>query len=261
MRLWCRTEYTRLVHIDLDTITLSDTSELFECGLFCASLRHSDMFNSGVFAFRPNESVCNEMLNSSARLDSYDGGDQGFLNSYYSDLKFAPMFDPDNVSLTNLEDGTPKQRALRLSAVYNFDVGMYYLSGRILVQPKIIHYTLGPVKPWIWWTYPIFDINWKWLEIRGSMESEFGSSENHIFVILKEVSLVFILVALYWLCKGKNANSNPDNIMVDGYERSLAGIFMLLISFGISFLLTPEQMWPTHAWTIFTINMVGSTLF
>ncbi|KAE9550498.1 hypothetical protein FO519_006286 [Halicephalobus sp. NKZ332] len=260
IRLWCQTEYSRLVHLDLDTISLSDTSELFDCGFFCASVRHSDMFNAGIFAFRPNQSICEEMLNSSSRFESYDGGDQGFLNSYFNDLKFAPMFNPGNSTLTSFEDGTPKQRTLRLSSIYNFDVGMYYLSGRILVQPKIIHYTLGPVKPWIWWSYPIFDLNWKWLEARASMEAEFGSKENRIILILKETCLITFVILFYLIFKKKN-NSNSELFLVGEYERGLAGIFMLFIAFGISFLMTSEQMWPTHAWMLFTINMAIILVF
>lgn len=46
-----------MVFLDLDVLPLTDISELFKCGEFCASIRHSDMFNSGVFVFRPNKTV------------------------------------------------------------------------------------------------------------------------------------------------------------------------------------------------------------
>ncbi|KAH7675965.1 Protein T10B10.8, partial [Aphelenchoides avenae] len=156
IRLWSLTEFKVLVHLDLDTLLLDDVSELFQCGDFCASLRHSDMFNSGVFVFRPNMTVHAQMESSAHTLESYDGGDQGFLNSFFWQVKYAPMFAP-NI--------TWHERILRLSSAYNYDVGMYYLRNRQLVKPKIIHYTLGPLKPWKWWSYPTFDLNWKWLEV------------------------------------------------------------------------------------------------
>jgi hypothetical protein len=57
------------------------------------------------------------MLNKTNELSSYDGGDQGFLNSYFPELKFAGMFraNETQTSLASIQ---------RLSAIYNYDVGM-----------------------------------------------------------------------------------------------------------------------------------------
>jgi alpha-N-acetylglucosamine transferase len=51
------TDYKSILYLDLDTILVSKIDELFECGTFCASLRHSDAFNSGVMVIRPNNTV------------------------------------------------------------------------------------------------------------------------------------------------------------------------------------------------------------
>ncbi|GMT34827.1 hypothetical protein PFISCL1PPCAC_26124, partial [Pristionchus fissidentatus] len=102
--------------------------------------------------------VYNDMIAKSAlyNYSSYDGGDQ---------TKRGPMF---------LENDTapPCDYPYRpLSAVYNYDIGMYYLNGgRSLISPAIIHYTMGPVKPWKWWTYPLFDINNHWLRARWDFQ-------------------------------------------------------------------------------------------
>ncbi|KNA09481.1 hypothetical protein SOVF_153220 [Spinacia oleracea] len=43
----------------------------------------------------------------------------------------------------------------RLSTLYNADVGLYMLANKWMVDEKelrVIHYTLGPLKPWDWWT-------------------------------------------------------------------------------------------------------------
>ncbi|PAV65846.1 hypothetical protein WR25_13522 [Diploscapter pachys] len=97
IHLWSLTNYTSICHMDLDVLPLADLSSLFHCGSFCASFRHSDMFNSGVFVLRPNMTIYEDMVQKIGQLYSYDGGDQGFLNSYFHELKFAPMFDDVNV--------------------------------------------------------------------------------------------------------------------------------------------------------------------
>lgn len=94
-------------------------------------------------------------------LPSYDGGDQGFMNSYFSDTKYASMFNPDDMNWPNESNSIHT-----LSMAYNYDIGVYYLQSRLLIEPKIIHYTMGPTKPWIWWTYPMFDLNWEWYRLR-----------------------------------------------------------------------------------------------
>ena len=83
------------------------------------------------------------MMSKISEIESYTGGDQGFLNSYFPNVKYAKMLDPNAKAE---ESGVQ-----RLSAFYNYDVGVYYLNSRLFGRPLIVHYTLGPIKPWIWW--------------------------------------------------------------------------------------------------------------
>jgi alpha-N-acetylglucosamine transferase len=58
LHLWSMDgQFQKLVHLDLDTLLLEKVDELFRCGVFCASMRHSDLFNSGVFVLKPNKTV------------------------------------------------------------------------------------------------------------------------------------------------------------------------------------------------------------
>lgn len=56
-------------------------------------------------------------------------GDQGFLNSYYSDFPNAHVFEP------NLPPEVLKSRQVpemeRLSTLYNADVGLYMLANKV----------------------------------------------------------------------------------------------------------------------------------
>lgn len=75
-------------------------------------------------------------------------GDQGFLNSYYPDFPNSRVYEPDSPL-------TPEPETQRLSTLYNADVGLYMLANKWMVDEKelrVIHYTLGPLKPWDWFT-------------------------------------------------------------------------------------------------------------
>ena len=80
----------RAVYLDADTIVLKPIDELFEGDGFAAApdfgftLNRED-FNSGVFSFSPSATVFRELMRQNGVLTSNDGGDQGFLNSFFPD--------------------------------------------------------------------------------------------------------------------------------------------------------------------------------
>ncbi|KAI6243948.1 hypothetical protein M3Y99_00062200 [Aphelenchoides fujianensis] len=242
IQLWSLVEYEALVYLDLDTIVLDSVDELFDCGPFCASLRHSDMFNSGVFVLRPNRTVYEEMLNSTAELTSY-----GLLQHLLWQVKWAKMFDP------NAPDRTAIQR---LSAAYNYDVGVYYLSGKMLVQPKIVHYTLA-FRRWHWYGYPIFDLNEYWHDssagdARSAARSYrsngrsalFGSPSSFCSSSANKSSLRSSSTSRSW-------RSGRPTLP---FERSF--VLFAIMSAGVvgGVWLTPLQMLPLVGWTFFCLH-------
>lgn len=161
IHVWNMTEYERVVYLDSDTLVLSNISQLFNCGSFCAAFRHSDLFNSGVMVIQPSRDVFKDMIKEVPELKSYDVGDQGFFNNYFKELVYGPFF--------NWSNTTRQQQPMRLPAGLNADVGMYYINSRWLIPQKdikIIHYTMGPTKPWIWWTHFLFELNCYWTDVR-----------------------------------------------------------------------------------------------
>jgi len=81
----------RGVYLDADTVVLDGLDDLFDRdGLSAAPdfgfMLHRETFNSGVFAFDPDADVFRDMMAKNGTLESYDGGDQGFLNSYFPDV-------------------------------------------------------------------------------------------------------------------------------------------------------------------------------
>lgn len=250
IHLWNMTEYDVITHLDLDLLPMSDISSLFQCGSFCASFRHSDMFNSGVFVLKPNVTVYQEMVKVVKSSYSYDGGDQGFLNTFFSDLKFAPMFDE-----THVEKQPYQAEMRRLSSVFNYDIGMYYLNGgRMLVTPKIIHYTMGPTKPWVWWTYPLFDLNYLWLQARWDMESSYYFNNSNAYMAMIQPILVFIMYGLKMLTqKLLGEKLLCENVPVNEEFWTLHSIVVISVAFSAQ--IVPLTAYPLASWAFFACNL------
>ncbi|KAI6692776.1 hypothetical protein NL676_020486 [Syzygium grande] len=83
----------QVVYLDIDTIVVKSMEDLFKCVKFCANLKHSERLNSGVMVAEPSETVFSDMMGKVQTLYSYTGGDQGFVNLYYSDFANAHLFD------------------------------------------------------------------------------------------------------------------------------------------------------------------------
>ncbi|OIT30994.1 PREDICTED: inositol phosphorylceramide glucuronosyltransferase 1-like [Nicotiana attenuata] len=153
LKVFNMTSYKKVVYLDADTIVVKSIDDLFKCGKFCANLKHSERLNSGVMVIEPSEKVFNDMMSKVTTLPSYTGGDQGFLNSYYVGFANAHVYEPNLPSDVLNSRKVPEME--RLSTLYNADVGLYMLANKWMVDEKelrVIHYTLGPLKPWDWWT-------------------------------------------------------------------------------------------------------------
>ncbi|MBA0785678.1 hypothetical protein Gotri_024971 [Gossypium trilobum] len=128
LKIFNMTNYKKVVYLDADTIVVKSIEDLFKCQKFCANLKHSERLNSGVMVVEPSEAVFNDMMSKVNTLPSYTGGDQGFLNSYYSDFPNAHVFDP-NIPEEVLKS-RPAPEMERLSTLYNADVGLYMLANK-----------------------------------------------------------------------------------------------------------------------------------
>lgn len=120
----------RVVYLDADTLVLQNPDELFDGDEFRAAPDvgleiHTETFNSGVFAVSPSHELFEEMLEAMRTTESYDGGDQGFLNVFYEgrwdavDTAYnttkrvfahhAPMFHRDEVKVLHYVGPKPWQ--------------------------------------------------------------------------------------------------------------------------------------------------------
>lgn len=203
LKIFNMTNYKKVVYLDADTIVLRSIEDLFKCQKFCANLKHSERLNSGVMVVEPSESVFNDMMTKVNTLPSYTGGDQGFLNSYYADFPNAHLFEP-NLS-EEQRKSRPEPSMERLSTLYNADVGLYMLANKWMVdgnELRVVHYTLGPLKPWDWWTAWLLKPVDLWQNIRVTLEDSLpgtaGGKDPHSQLVVKVLFVLPLLVALYY---------------------------------------------------------------
>ncbi len=149
LRAFGLTGLDKIVFLDADTIVLRNIDELFERPAIAAApdFFMPDRFNSGVMVVEPRPALLETFMDELARVPSYDGGDQGFLNAHWSDWWAMPV-------------------AHRLGAGYNLHHFVFQfmaahpaLERQFLDEVKVVHYTLQ--KPWrsftltggssLWW--------------------------------------------------------------------------------------------------------------
>lgn len=193
LKIFNMTDYKKVVYLDADTIVVKSIEDLFQCRKFCANLKHSERMNSGVMVVEPSQKVFDDMMRQVNTLESYTGGDQGFLNSYFKGFANAHVFEPNSTP----ESSRPVPEMERLSTLYNADVGLYMLANKWMVNEselRVIHYTLGPLKPWDWWTSWLLKPVDVWQNVREQLQESLpgtgGGSNPNDYILVKFLSFV-----------------------------------------------------------------------
>ncbi|XP_043548326.1 glycogenin-1-like isoform X3 [Chiloscyllium plagiosum] len=131
---WCLTQYSKCVFMDADTLVCSNIDDLFEREELSAAPDPGwpDCFNTGVFVYRPSLETYNQLLKFATEKGSFDGGDQGLLNSFFSDW-----------STTDIHKHLPFIYNLSAIAIYSYLPAFMHFGSSV----KVFHF-LGPTKPW-----------------------------------------------------------------------------------------------------------------
>ncbi|KAL1022229.1 hypothetical protein UPYG_G00023960 [Umbra pygmaea] len=134
LHCWTLTHYTKCVFMDADTLVLSNIDELFEREELSAAPDPGwpDCFNSGVFVFKPSNETHRSLVTHCTEKGSFDGGDQGVLNSFFNTWSTADI-------------------SKHLPFIYNLSsISIYtYLPAfqKYGHEAKVVHF-LGKLKPW-----------------------------------------------------------------------------------------------------------------
>ncbi|KAJ1413864.1 Nucleotide-diphospho-sugar transferase [Sesbania bispinosa] len=269
LKIFNMTNYKKVVYLDADTVVVKNIDDLFKCGKFCANLKHSERLNSGVMVVEPSETVFNDMMRKIKTTASYTGGDQGFLNSYYSGFPNAHVFEPNLAP--EVLNSRPIPEMERLSTLYNADVGLYMLANKWMVDEnelRVIHYTLGPLKPWDWWTSWLLKPVDVWQDVREQLEETLpgtGRGQNPKNSFLVKFLFMLPLCALLFCCYRSFLKLlNGAQYKVPAYLGgiSVSVCFMAaVVSLGLALLIVPRQVMPwtglllMYEWT-FTIFFI-----
>ncbi|XP_050980891.1 glycogenin-2 isoform X1 [Labeo rohita] len=134
LHCWTLTQYSKCVFLDADTLVLCNVDELFEYEELSAAPDPGwpDCFNSGVFVFRPSLNTHTQILEHAAQHGSFDGGDQGVLNTFFNDW-----------AVKDIRKHLPFVYNLTSAAVYTY-LPAFQQYGH---HAKIVHF-LGGTKPW-----------------------------------------------------------------------------------------------------------------
>uniref|UniRef100_A0A803K685 glycogenin glucosyltransferase n=2 Tax=Xenopus tropicalis TaxID=8364 RepID=A0A803K685_XENTR len=131
---WTLTEYSKCVFMDADTMVLCNIDELFEREELSAAPDPGwpDCFNSGVFVFTPSFETYNDLLQLATQKGSFDGGDQGLLNTFF-----------DTWATKDINKHLPFVYNLSSVSLYSY-LPAFKAFG---ANAKVVHF-LGKVKPW-----------------------------------------------------------------------------------------------------------------
>jgi hypothetical protein len=89
------TQVKRVLYIDGDILPLRNPMPLFGLPSFAASFDTMSWFNSGFMIFKPSGWLFDYMMEMTPYLESFDGGDQGFLNRFFG---FRILLQPGIIS-------------------------------------------------------------------------------------------------------------------------------------------------------------------
>lgn len=136
LRAWELVDLEKVVLLDADLITLQNIDDLFDRPALAAAPDFflPDRFNSGLVVLEPSKETFRRMLEALWETPSYDGGDQGFLNNFFSDW-YAMDVSHRLPAGYNLQ-----------SFIFQFLRGHESLEQALQREAKVIHYSVQ--KPW-----------------------------------------------------------------------------------------------------------------
>ncbi|KAH8502637.1 hypothetical protein Peur_066500 [Populus x canadensis] len=142
-RLWQLTDYDKIIFIDADLLILRNIDFLFGMPEISATGNNASLFNSGVMVIEPSNCTFNLLMEHINEIESYNGGDQGYLNEVFTWWHRIPKHMNFLKHFWIGDEEDVKQKKTRL---FGAEPPILY----------VLHY-LG-VKPWL--CFRDYDCNW-----------------------------------------------------------------------------------------------------
>lgn len=166
-RLWQLTDYNKIIFIDADMLILRNIDFLFNLPEVSATGNDASLFNSGVMVVEPSNCTYHLLIDNIDKFESYNGGDQGYLNEIFTWWHRVPRYMNFLKHIWDVNDENEKEMKTRL---FGAEPPVLY----------VLHY-LGQ-KPWL--CFRDYDCNWnvdilrefasdvahsRWWEVHDSM--------------------------------------------------------------------------------------------
>lgn len=134
LHCWTLIQYSKCVFLDADTLIVQNCDELFDREELSAApdAGWPDCFNSGVFVFKPSLETYSNVIDFAVSQGSFDGGDQGLLNMFFSDW-----------ATKDITRRLPFIYNMTATAVYSYRPAYKHYGKDV----KIVHF-IGSPKPW-----------------------------------------------------------------------------------------------------------------
>ncbi|KAL0381345.1 UNVERIFIED_CONTAM: UDP-glucuronate:xylan alpha-glucuronosyltransferase 1 [Sesamum angustifolium] len=142
-RLWQLTDYDKIIFIDADLLILRNIDFLFGMPEISATGNNGTLFNSGVMVIEPSNCTFQLLMDHINEIESYNGGDQGYLNEIFTWWHRIPKHMNFLKNFWIGDDEVVKQKKIRL---FEAEPPILY----------VLHY-LGN-KPWM--CFRDYDCNW-----------------------------------------------------------------------------------------------------
>lgn len=202
LQIFNMTAYKKVVFLDADTQVTENIDILCSCNAPYSAVVRNILTNNGVMVIEPNEATFVRLMESVPGTFSYDGADQGFFNSYFWNMERCLYYDP--ALDLNKHGIAPRAPCYRLPGHYNGDIGLYVARNYWLLSasmqrtlPAIIHYTMGPFKPYNWMSYAVVDHFYTWWDVYNA-NREIGYADSVYFL-----AAPFFLV-MFWVLLARN---------------------------------------------------------
>ncbi|KAL8141338.1 hypothetical protein V2J09_007359, partial [Rumex salicifolius] len=142
-RLWQLTNYDKIIFIDADMLILRNIDFLFRMPEISATGNNATLFNSGVMVIEPSNCTFQLLMDHINEIESYNGGDQGYLNEIFTWWHRIPK--RMNFLKHYWEGDEPEKKEMK-TRLFGADPPELY----------VLHY-LG-LKPWL--CFRDYDCNW-----------------------------------------------------------------------------------------------------
>ncbi|KAK1267723.1 UDP-glucuronate:xylan alpha-glucuronosyltransferase 1 [Acorus gramineus] len=156
-RLWQLTDYDKIIFIDADLLVLRDIDFLFSMPEISAIGNNATLFNSGVMVVEPSNCTFELLMEHINEIQSYNGGDQGYLNEIFTWWHRIPKH---MNFLKHFWVGDEEEKKQMKTRLFGADPPILY----------VLHY-LGN-KPWL--CFRDYDCNWN-----NEILLEFASDVAH----------------------------------------------------------------------------------